>query len=492
MGWLPSLLPGGTIIQGVALGLLATVGYGVGALVAAVVRLLLGRRRVAQVPSWAATLGWSIAIIAAVVALSSGLWMSRGINAQAEQLGVPQYRVNWLLATVVGVLVMLILIAIGRGVRALTRRLADRIGSRVGPRPVALGAASAVTLLGITALLVSGFLLTQEAFNRIDAASSSTPAPDSPNRSGSADSLIAFDTLGKEGRQFVTQGKNQNTIRTYAGLRSAADAQARADLAVADMLRAGGADADVWIGITTTGNGFIDPVAAEAADEVSGGRAALVAIQYSTLPSWLSFLVNQSSARDAGIATYEALAQARDRLPAESRPRLVLYGESLGAFGSPAPFAGMSPQEVVDKIDGALWVGPPAATDPVTEWTYSGAPPLWQPVVDAGATARYAATEAAAEDPPGNQPWSPQRILVLQNPTDPVVWFTPDLVARQAAWLADPRGPGVQPGTRWTPVLFFLQVTMNLPQAVSMPSGYGHDYSDALLTAWRQVLDTSG
>ena len=56
-------------------------------------------------------------------------------------------------------------------------------------------------------------------------------------------------------------------------------------------------------------------MAAQAAEDAAGGRAALVAIQYSTLPSWLSFLVDQEAAKSAGVALYDALAAARDALP---------------------------------------------------------------------------------------------------------------------------------------------------------------------------------
>lgn len=489
VGWSPSLLPSGSVLQGVSLGKGAAVGYGLGATIGALARGLRNRKGAAISPP-VRTFSWIVVWLTVAGALLSGMWLSRSVNAQADQLGVPQYRVNWWIVTGVGLAVAIILVVCGRLLRRFTRRVAGALTARDLPRPAALGVAFGVTTASTVAVVLFSYIGIQQIYNRIDATTTQSAPPTSPSRSGSPESLIPFTTLGKEGRQFVTQGSNSGSIRAYAGLQSADDAQQRAELAVADMLRAGGDQAPVWVGITTTGNGFIDPAATAAVDEVTGGRAALVAIQYSTLPSWLSFLVNQSSARDAGMATYAALAEARDRLPADQRPRLVLYGESLGAFGSPAPFAGMTPAAVAQEIDGALWVGPPAATDPVTGWTYQGTPPVWQPIVDGGHTVRYAASAGATDAPPGVTQWDSPRILVLQNPTDPVVWFTPELITRPATWLADPRGPGVQSGTRWVPLLFFLQTAMDLPQAVGMPSGYGHNYSDALVAAWRQVLES--
>ncbi|MDQ1246070.1 MAG: hypothetical protein QG597_437 [Actinomycetota bacterium] len=376
VAWFPSLLPSGSLFQGVTCGILASVGYAFGTTLAAVVRLARGRFDRAgdgpdatsvRAPRWYRIVAW----VAAVGAVLSGLRLDAWEAAQAVGMGAPQFTARWLVASVVGVALVSLLIMLGRGVRVLTRAVAGLItrGSKGSlARHSRLLAAGAVTLacLGLVAGAVAA---TKVAFDDIDRSTAGQSPPSSDTRSGSSASLITWDTLGKQGRDFVGQGTDPATIRAFAGLTSAADARARADLAVRDMVRAGGADAAVWIGITTTGNGFIDPVAAQTAETVSGGRAALVAIQYSTLPSWLSFLVDQSAARQAGTALYDSLAAAREALPADQRPKLVLYGESLGAFGSPAHFAGLDPADVSGRIDGALWVGPPAATDPITGWT---------------------------------------------------------------------------------------------------------------------------
>ncbi len=490
VAWTPSLLPNGSLFQGVTLGVLAAVGYALGAIAGSLGRRWWwSRKQLARpTPRWYVLSAAAVATIAVLSGLRLGSWEA----AQAASIGAPQFTARWLVATAVGLAVLVLLVAAARGLRLLTQwvaRASLRLLGRRGSAGLAQGIAVVVMCAAGLALVVGAGQAMRLAFDRIDASVAGQVAPSSAARSGSPTSLVAWESLGAQGRAFVAGGRDNATIRAFAGLASASDAQARAELAVADMLRAGGANSDVWIGITTTGNGYIDPVAAETADEVSAGKAALVAIQYSTLPSWLSFLVNQSAAADAGTALYEALAAARESLPPDQRPKLVLYGESLGAYGSPAPFAGLEPEQVSERIDGALWVGPPAATDPITAWTYSGAAPVWQPVLDSGRVARYAATlPAATAPPPAASPWPNPRILVLQNPTDPVVWFSPGLVWRDPAWLADPRGPGVPPQTRWTPVLFFLQVALDLPQAVDYPSGYGHNYADALRPAWEQIL----
>ncbi|MFM2437562.1 MAG: hypothetical protein RLZ55_373, partial [Actinomycetota bacterium] len=433
VAWLPSLLPLGTLLQGVACGLLAAIGYALGATAAATARVL------ARQPRGPARRWYRYASIAvAATALFAGWPLSGGLRVQAAQLGAPQLAANAAMATVIGLLFAGVLVLVGRLLRSASRRLARPIQralhrrTTAGTTPPTRGAlvlGAVATALSVALVVGLGLWATAKVFDRIDASTADQSPPAAATRSGSTESLIPFDSLGREGRTFVTQGAPASTIRSFAGLNSADSAGQRADLAVRDMLRAGGAQADVWIGITTTGNGQIDPVAAQTAEDATGGRAALVAIQYSTLPSWLSFLVDQNAAREAGVALYDSLAAAREGLPTQNRPKLILYGESLGAYGSPAPFAGLEPAQVASRIDGALWVGPPASTDPITQWTYAGQQPVWQPIVGGGRTARYAASEGATAQPPGDGGWPTPRILVLQNPTDPVVWFTPGLIA---------------------------------------------------------------
>jgi uncharacterized membrane protein len=487
IAWLPSLLPLGTVLQGAAIGTTAAVGYGLGTAGSAIGHLVSGRHSAtpADTPAKRPVRRW-VALVAVAAALLAGLPLSRSLADQATEVGAPTLAPSWLLSSLIGLLVVALLVAFGRGCRALSRWSARRLWRRTGAAAQTLGALTTV-VAGVLLVAVSVAAMGL-VFDRIDTSEAGQTAPTSTTRSGGPGSLISWASLGHEGRKFVTGGATQTTIRTFAGLGSADSPQARADLAVADLLRAGAATKRTWIVISTTGNGQIDPVAAEAAEAATGGDVALVATQYSTLPSWLSFLTDQAAAGSAGQALLTAANQARATLPVASRPRLVLYGESLGASGSAQSFAGMTPEQVTAQIDGALWVGPPASAQPITGWTAEGTPPRWQPTVGGGAVVRYAATAAAAAAPPGDLPWGPKRLLVLSNPTDPVVWFDQRLIFSRPDWLDDPRGPGVAVGTAWTPLLFFLAIAFDLPPAGGMPSGVGHDYADALPAAWRQVL----
>ena len=78
--------------------------------------------------------------------------------------------------------------------------------------------------------------------------------------------------------------------------------------------------------IPTTGTGWVDPVAARAIESMYNGDTALVAMQYSYLPSWVSFLADRDKSVQAGRAMVDAVANRWQQWPAETRPKLALYG----------------------------------------------------------------------------------------------------------------------------------------------------------------------
>ena len=120
--------------------------------------------------------------------------------------------------------------------------------------------------------------------------------------------------------------------------------------------------------VTTTGTGWVDPAASDSLEYEFNGDTAMVAMQYSYLPSWLSFLVDQVKARDAGRALFDAVYGVWAELPAVPRPQLLVFGESLGTFGGEAAFSGIA--DIRNRTDGVLWAGPPNFNE------------LWRGIVD--------------------------------------------------------------------------------------------------------------
>ena len=170
-------------------------------------------------------------------------------------------------------------------------------------------------------------------------------------------------------------------IRVYVGLDAAASAEQRAALAVQELERTGAFERDVLGIFTATGTGWIDPKVADALEYLHRGDTAEVSMQYSFLPSWLSFLVDHTKAEAAGQALIGAVLRRVDELPPAERPTVLVFGESLGSYGTEQAFENLA--DLQAQVDGALLVGP----------TFSN--PIWEHLIDERA-ARVAAVVTGA------------------------------------------------------------------------------------------------
>jgi uncharacterized membrane protein len=91
------------------------------------------------------------------------------------------------------------------------------------------------------------------------------------------------------------------------------------------------------------------------------------------------------------------------------------------------------------------------------------------------------------------RPWSPLRMIYLQYPSDPIVFFEPAMLYRAPVWLSGERAPGVSPLLDWYPVVTFLQLALDMALAQTAPIGFGHVYApEDYFDAWVQVTQPSG
>jgi uncharacterized membrane protein len=280
-------------------------------------------------------------------------------------------------------------------------------------------------------------------------------------------------------------------IRIYAGLASAPDAEARAALAVRDLERAGGFQRKNLLVVTTTGSGWVDPALSDSFEYLSDGDSAIVAIQYSYLPSWISYLVDQSKAREAGRALFDAVYGPWSQLPQGQRPRLYVAGESLGSFGGETAFSGE--QSLANLTDGALFAGPPNFNTLFREFSDHRDPgsPEVQPVYHDGRIVRFA-DDATADIPPDGQPWPASRVVYMMHPSDPIVWWSPHLIFSEPDWISEPPGKDVLKGMFWMPLVTFWQVTADLPFATGVPAGHGHKYTSEYVDGFDAVMQPAG
>ena len=319
LSFTPSLLPRSGIVQGLIWGITAAIGYGLGVLAAWIWRAFADRD-----PRDPRRRSWPVFFISAAVLVVASFGLGQYWQHEIRKLtGVTEYNV-WLVVAspLVAALIFCLLLLIGRSLRGLYRwlaRLLSRwIGGR-GARAVGWIVVAGLAYLAVTGLLLQGFLnVMNSAYSVRDTKTAEgVHQPTTGLRSGGPGSVIPWDTLGWQGRNFIGKGPSagdigkftgrpaMEPIRVYSGLASASDAEARAALAVRDLERAGGFQRKNLLVVTTTGSGWVDPALSDSFEYLSDGDSAIVAIQYSYLPSWISYLVDQSKAREAGRALFE-------------------------------------------------------------------------------------------------------------------------------------------------------------------------------------------
>ncbi|HTP16628.1 MAG TPA: alpha/beta-hydrolase family protein [Streptosporangiaceae bacterium] len=504
LSFTPSLLPRDGIVQGLVWGITAAIGYGLGVLAAWIWRAFAGRD--ARHPRRRSRPAFVIsAAVLVVVFFGLGQYWQYEIR---KLMGVTDYNIAFVVVSpLIAALIFCLILLIGRGLRGLYRWAVQLLHRWVGQRAaraVAWVLVAGLAYLVVTGLLFNGFVNVANA--AFSVRNTTTPAgvyqPMTSLRSGGPDSLVPWATLGRQGRSFIGSGPSaadikkfthhpaMEPIRAYAGLASAADVGSRAALAVQDLQREGGFQRKNLLVVTTTGSGWVDPALADSFEYLSSGDSAIVAIQYSYLPSWISYLVDQSKAREAGAALFDAVYGRWSQLPPGQRPRLFVAGESLGSFGGEAAFSG---EYGLSLTAGTLFAGPPNFNTLFREFSDHRDPgsPEVQPVFQDGRIVRFA-DDPSTGIPPVGQPWQGSRVLYMMHPSDPVVWWSPHLIFSEPSWISQPPGQDVLAGMFWMPLVTFWQVTADLPFSADVPAGHGHHYTAEYVDGWNAVMRPSG
>ena len=177
-------------------------------------------------------------------------------------------------------------------------------------------------------------------------------------------------------------------------------------------------------------------------------------------------------------------------LPPDDRPRLYIHGLSLGAWSS--MYATNLFRLVNDGINGALWAGPPF---PSAFWHYvqnarNEGSPWVLPEIGDGTLVRYASRVADGSD---GEPWGDMRLMFLQYPSDPIVFYDPLSVWRPPVWMTEPPGHGVSPYLRFFPIVTQFQLAVDMALSTAAPAGYGHAYyARDYIEPWVQVTAPEG
>ena len=504
---LPSLLPRSALIQGIVSGVTFIVGYAIGAggqWAWTYLGLPKPGGRVWRV------LRWVLYAFLAYLTISS-LWRHVGWQNNVRDL-FDMERISpvvWLTIVPVAALVAALLLIIARAFRKLLHFI-TRWLDRVLPARLArfLGWTALVLILWAlySGVLVNGFFAGANAlFEPRDASTNEgNTQPTSELYSGSADSLVEWDDLGRQGRRFVAEPTSldqlndfwgegaMEPIRVYVGLKSAETLEERAQLLLDEFIRTGAFEREQLIIATTTGTGYLEPNAMTSLDYVTNGNVAIGGVQYSYLPSWISLLADQEKVRVTSKVVFDTVHGYWSTLPEDERPEIYVYGLSLGSFGVETILSSVG--ILNEPIDGAIMVGPPFVNpmhDEIVATRDPGSTPE-TPIYEQGTTVRFTNRDNHLDLPEGE--WDDVRVVYVQQPTDPVVFFSTDLAFDEPDWL--------KPGSRsdditdefvWSPLITMWQVLIDLAGAATVPEGYGHLYSKQTNSdAWVAVLRPEG
>lgn len=391
-------------------------------------------------------------------------------------------------AAVAGGLVALVgtQFVIAEGTPRLVSRVLGRSSDPVTPLVGHVAAATILSTAGVVALN----RLTRHVMHADDVVEPAYPEPPTnPHVTAGPNSVVAFDAIGKEGRRFVLMALTPEEItdvmgqpatapvRAVAGYASAKTAEDRAKIALAELERLGAFDRSVIVVAAPTGVGYVNYSFAEAVEYLTLGDCAIIVPQYALVPSALAL----GQTREGVAQQRLILAGIRDRIaefPPDRRPRLLQFGESLGAEVALDVVARDTVEFDDLGIDRGLYLGTPFRTKLWERWFHNHAS-----VDPLGLLGQVAEAAEIA-----NLPATVRHVQVVHR-DDPINMFGFAMLVRAPWWMGPPhtRPPGVPRETAFRPVITFIITLVDLKNGMNSKPGEfvrrGHDYRIELCEA---------
>lgn len=511
----PSLVPRTWWMVAVNVWLSTLFAYGIGGFIGRISRWLAEITRLHVTVSTSAVRGIRRSWYAILTLISLGMfiWCTRQQRSVSDAVGLP--RKVWFAQTV-GVLTGLVFFVttvllmrfIAHGIRTLYTGVHRFIAQPV--LAVVVVALSVALLLWATNNVIvrttANGVAHVMAQTNAQTAAGRTP-PTSPLRSGSPASLQTWDGLGREGKDVVTDGPSaamisdvmgkpaKEPIRVYAGLNAQRDYTAEARGVLAELIRTGAFHRKVLVIQNGTGSGWVEEWSVSAVEYLTRGDCATATMQYSYLGSVGAFLLDRESPKQGARALFTTIYNYWKTLDPQTRPKLYTSGVSLGSFGGQAAFASIN--DMVSKVDGAVWVGTPGFTPiwkDLEKHRREGSPEI-VPVIGNGRVVRFIGNPREITHDHWGAPYPPwrshTRIAYVQHPSDPVTWWSPEMIWAEPDWMRERAGNDVNPHILWTPWSSFWQVTADMTLATTPPGGHGHNYHSEFIPIWAAVLGIS-
>ncbi|WKD58317.1 hypothetical protein CAPI_08955 [Corynebacterium capitovis DSM 44611] len=416
------------------------------------------------------------------------------------------------------------LLVVGEALQALVDVLNVFLGKKLPP---VTSWPLAVTGAGAVFALVTDRVVVRNALSRVYRNAEEldrqflrgAPRPREPERSGSPFSYERWHTLGRQGRAVVAGGPRKRDIelllgarggtapirepiRVFIGLNGKDSLDKMVELALAELDRTGAWSRRHIAVMSAAGTGWINDFHTSGFEFIGRGDTAIVAMQYSYLPSAYSYLADRESSVRTARALLSAITGRLSEMPAESRPHLYVGGESLGAYGVSDAFDNVD--GFLDGVTGGVFTGVPgfaAIHSELTRGRDEGSPQRL-PLINGGRHIRFCShpdhLKHDFEGKPYAREWDTPRAVFAQHASDPVVWWDWDLAWRAPDWLREAGSRGVPapaaqhldvPETmRWAPFITFWQVGIDQLSSQSYRSPHGHNYHDETVEYWAAVM----
>ncbi len=280
----------------------------------------------------------------------------------------------------------------------------------------------------------------------------------------------------------------KDPIRIYGGMQHAGTREQLAQQIFDEALTSGAFQRRHVMLYLPSGTGHVNPMPVAATEYLTGGDVASVAMQYGNKPSIQSF-GKRDDAADLFAKVLDKFGDHIKTLPEGQRPKLMAYGESLGAWGIQDSFlarGGVS--GIADSgLDAVVNVGTPRFSKLRAEAIgLSG-----QRLDDAGRMFEFndLATLKAlpAEQRDG------VRAFLLTHYNDPVNKVSPRMFFTRPEWLAQvEHGTGVPRKMKWYPGVSGVQGLVDNANGAKVVPGIlektGHDYRAEMAPVMAEVL----
>ena len=313
--------------------------------------------------------------------------------------------------------------------------------------------------------------------------------PESEFVSGGPKSISPFFEVGLQGRRFLTDVVTPDLIESTLGEKAVAHPirafvgvnsdplypSGRSEMMLDELERLGAFDRKYLLLVSPTGTGWVDQTMIESAEILTRGDIATACIQYGSGPSFLEVQkVHLGRSQFRGLLW--GVRQRIRSMPEAERPRVLVFGESLGSWSSSdvvmhQGIAGFDHY----GIDHALWFGLVG----LAKWSKTGMRQGSSELVPPGTVGAFDHFEQYEALPEEER--KGLRAVIVDHDNDPIAQMSFRWAVKRPPWLdGTERGRNVPEDMQWVPLITFVQIMVDAMNAMRTVPGqfksFGHDY----------------